>query len=71
MKAFRKKPQISRTEALNRKPIKNTEIQETLLETGEVLLIYSINVRPWATTLMRRLGGSSNQAQNKKLQLGV
>jgi hypothetical protein len=69
MKAFRKKTQISRTEALILKPIKNAEIQETLLETGEVLLIYPIKVRPWATVLMRRLGGSSNQTQTKKLQL--
>jgi hypothetical protein len=69
MKAPEKRPQISRAEALNSKPIKNADIQETYLETGEVLLVYPINIRPWATQLIRRLSGSSNQTQSKRLQL--
>ena len=69
MKALKKKPLISRAEALKSKPIKNSDVQEVHLETGDVLLTYPIRVRPWATALIHRFGGSPNQVRKKKLQL--
>ncbi|MBW1960756.1 MAG: PqqD family protein [Deltaproteobacteria bacterium] len=68
MKAF-KKPQINRQDALNSKPLKNRDVQESLLETGEVLLSYPVRVRPWAASLIKRFGGSPHGTRNKKLQL--
>ena len=69
MKAFKKKPLISRAEALESKPVKNSDIQENHLETGEVLLTYPMRVRPWAAALTRRFTGSAGLVQEKKLQL--
>jgi len=70
MRRFRKKPQITRTDALNCTPIKNAEVVEVVLETGELLLTYPVKARPWAAGLVRRFGvGSSQQAAKKKLQL--
>ncbi len=71
MKRFRKKPQstLSRTDALNCTPIKNAEVDEVVLETGELRLAYPVNVRPWASFLLRRVGGNSVQMSKKKLQL--
>jgi hypothetical protein len=69
MKALKKKPLINRAEALNSKPIKNSDVQEVHLDTGDVLLTYPIRVRPWATALIHRLGGSSSHVRRKKLQL--
>lgn len=71
MKRFRKKPSagLSRTDALNCRPIKNAEIDEVVLETGELLLAYPIKVRPWASTLLRRFGRGGEPTSKKKLQL--
>ena len=71
MKPFRKQPGITRSEALNSKPIKNVEVEEIRLDTGEVLLTYPVKVRPWASALIQRFGGASNRVQKKKLQLDV
>jgi hypothetical protein len=72
MNVFKKKnknPGITRTEALECKPVKNNMIKETRLETGEVLLDYPVVMRPWIENLMRRLGGSLAGQKTKKLQL--
>ena len=72
MKVFkRKKPglTISRTEALNSKPVKNSQVNESRLESGEVLLIYPVTIRPWMAALIRRLGGPAEKIHTKKLQL--
>jgi len=71
MKRSRKKPPsvLSRTDALNCRPIKNEEIDEVVLETGEMLLSYPIKVRPWASVLLRRFGREGGTASKKKLQL--
>ena len=69
MKAFRKKPQISRTEALGSIPIKNTEVEEVFLESEDILLIYPVKVKPWAAALLRKLGKPPEQIGQKKLQL--
>ena len=72
MNVFKNKhkgPGITRTEALESKPVKNNEIIETRLETGEVVLAYPVVMRPWVENLMRRLGGTVAGQKTKKLQL--
>ncbi|MFC1857677.1 PqqD family protein [Thermodesulfobacteriota bacterium] len=70
-KKRKREPQISRTEALDCKPFKSTEVTETRLETGEVLLVYSIRVRPWFAGLVKRFGGPDGQTYTKKIQLDL
>ena len=75
MKVFKKKPvtgHMSRLEALAYKPVKSTQITETRLETGEVVLEYPLAVRPLVAAVARRLGKSQQDlVQIKKLQLDV
>ncbi len=74
MKVFKKKPKnvnIKRTESLDCKPVKNVHVTETLLENGEVLLTYPVMTRPWFANLIRHLGGPSEKAHTKKLQLDI
>ena len=75
MKVFKKKPvtgHMTRLEALAYKPVKSTQITETRLETGEVVLEYPLAVRPLVAAVARRLGKSQQDLlQIKKLQLDV
>lgn len=69
MKASKMKPQISRKEALSSVPIKNTEVEEVLLDSEDIMLIYPVKVKPWAFALLRKLGRPPEQIGQKKLQL--
>ena len=72
MKVFRKKRRerhLSRVAALKSRPAKSLHITESRLETGEVLLEYPLTVRPWLAAVAKRLGGSREIVQIKKLQL--
>jgi hypothetical protein len=72
MRLFKKKPQgpsISRAEALDRIPVKNRQIFEDRLETGEVLISYPVIIRPFFAGLAKRFGGQEVQTRMKKLQL--
>ena len=72
MKVFKKKPKnvnITRTESLECKPVKSVHVSETRLETGDVLLTYPMEMRPWFARLIRRIGGPSGKNYTKKLQL--
>jgi len=72
MRVFKKKPKgpsISRAEALNRIPVKNHQISEDRLETGEVVINYPVTMRPLFAGLIKRFGGPEVQTQMKKLQL--
>ena len=72
MRVFKKKPKgpsISRAEALNRIPIKNRQVSEDRMETGEVVLNYPVTMRPLFAGLIKRFGGPEVQTQTKKLQL--
>ena len=72
MKVFRKKSgasHLSRTEALEYTPVKSSQISEIRLESGEVVIEYPLIVRPWIAAMARRLGGSQDRKQTKKLQL--
>ncbi|MBT8365906.1 MAG: PqqD family protein [Deltaproteobacteria bacterium] len=72
MKVFRKKRReshLSRAAALKSRPAKSLHITESRLETGEILLEYPLTVRPWLAAVAKRLGGSREIVQTKKLQL--
>ena len=72
MKVFRKKRnniQIDRTAALKFTPVKNIQITEERLESGEIIIRYPITMRPWIASLAKRFGGPSDRIQTKPLQL--
>jgi hypothetical protein len=72
MRVFKKKPKgptISRAEALDRIPVKNRQISENRLETGEVVIHYPVTMRSFFAGLAKRFGGQEAQIQIKKLQL--
>ena len=72
MRVFKKKPKdpvISRAVALERIPVKNVQITEDRLESGEVLIGYPVTIRPFLASLVKRFGGPEKQVQTKKLQL--
>jgi hypothetical protein len=72
MRLFSKRPKgptISRAEALDRIPVKNRQISEKRLETGEVIIHYPVTMRPFFAGLAKRFGGQEAQVQTKKLQL--
>ena len=72
MRVFKKKPQgpsINRAEALDRIPVKNLQISEDRLETGEVVINYPVTMRPFFAGLVKRFGGPEVQTQMKKFQL--
>jgi hypothetical protein len=68
-KKHKRKPNLSRTQALDCTPVKNTYVQATRLDTGEVLLTYPAAMRPWIAGLIRRFGRASEGAMTRKLQL--
>lgn len=59
----------SRSEALSYRPIKNSEVLEEKLESGEVLLSYPLILRPGLFKLARRLGLRSGEPFTRRLQL--
>lgn len=62
--------QITRSEAMDCIPVKNPQIDETRLETGELLLAYPAPVRSWFVKTLQRLKGIDDSAVHlKKLQL--
>ena len=72
MRLFKKKPKgptISRSAALDRIPLKNRQISEDRLETGEVVIGYPVTMRPLFAGLAKRFGGQEVQTRMKKLQL--
>jgi len=72
MKVFKKKPvtsRMTRSEALAYKPVKNQDVSETRLDTGEVVIEYPMTVRPLIAAVARRLGKTQDLTQTKKLQL--
>lgn len=72
MKAIKKKSSsqpLTKKKALDFRPIKNPEISEKRLDTGEVMITYFIRVRPWMASLIRRLGKKQDNSFEKKIQL--
>jgi len=72
MKAFNKTPtdgRLTRVTALKCRPVKNVQVDEDRLDSGEVVLSYPTTMRPWFAGLVRRLGGPEAPTRMKKLQL--
>ena len=71
MKWFKSKrrPTISREEALKSVPVKNPHVEESRLESGDLLLVYPHQARPFFAALSERMGASQNRVFEKKLQL--
>ena len=72
MRVFSRKqniPQTTRAESLKCTPVKSIQVKETRLESGEVLLSYPAQLRPWMASLMRTFGGQADKTLIKKLQL--
>ena len=60
---------LSRAEALSYRPVRNPEVRDEVLDTGEVMIIYPVRVRPWFVRMAQRLGWNSDAPIIKKLQL--
>ncbi len=60
---------ISREEALAVVPMKNRDVVETRLESGDVVLEYPVTVRPFIAGIMKRIGRKAPPVQIKRIQL--
>jgi len=72
MTLFRKKSdaiQLGRKAALKFTPVRNLQVTEERLESGEIIVRYPVTMRPWIASLVKRLGGSAGRIQTKPLQL--
>jgi hypothetical protein len=72
MKRFEKDAAVSglsRSEALACTPQKSRQVKETILVDGNVLLDYTVSVRPWFAGLLKRVGIGTDGRIQKKLQL--
>ena len=72
MKLFRKKRRNvygDRTAAFKFIPVKNNQITEERLESGEILIHYPVTLRPWIAGLVKRFSGSQTELRAKPLQL--
>ena len=72
MRLFRKKTKDvygDRTAAFKFIPVKNNQISEERLESGEVLIHYPVTLRPWVAGLVKRFSGSQTELRTKPLQL--
>jgi hypothetical protein len=72
MKVFKKKPQkvsTTRSDALNAKPVKNSQIIENRSSSGEITIHYPVTMRPLIARLAKHLGQPHSTIQTKKLQL--
>ena len=72
MKVFRKKRKNrhgDRAAAFKFIPVKNNQITEERLESGEVLIHYPVTMRPWIAAVVKRFSGSQSELQTKPLQL--
>lgn len=67
----RQAPELTREQALRCTPVKNSEVRETRLESGEVVLHFPAALRPWMAVLARWLGAAGSQPQTGKLQLDL
>ena len=73
MKVFKRRKtaetDAARAASLACRPTKNPEVQESPLDSGELLLTYPVKVRPWFGSLARRLGAPATEVQTRRLQL--
>jgi len=74
MRFIRKKSKglaITRAQALGSTPVKNNDVTETRSESGEVLLTYPVEMRPWIAGMAKWLGRPTDPIQEKKVQLDL
>ena len=72
MKLFKKKSQPegpTRTEALAGIPEPSPSVKWEILENGDILIEYPLQLKPFFIDLTRRFGNKSGQILTKKLQL--
>ena len=72
MNLFRKKRKnvrVDRAEAFKFIPVKNIQITEERLDSGEILIHYPVTLRPWIAGIVKRFSGSNAELQSKPLQL--
>ena len=72
MKVFKRKragAEVTRTEAMHCIPVKNSAVQESCGESGQVLLGYDLEVRPSIGRLIGFFFGSAERIVKRKLQL--
>ena len=72
MNLFRKRKKglrVDRAEALKFIPVKNIQITEEQLDSGEILIHYPVTLRPWIAGIVKRFSGSNAELQSKPLQL--
>jgi hypothetical protein len=72
MRVFKRKSHgvgMTRAEALKFTPVRSTRIQESRLETGEILLTYPVDIKPWVDRIAKRFGKKESKPIEKKLQL--
>jgi hypothetical protein len=62
-------PRPSRSEALACVPVKNRHVSEQRLDSGEVVVLYPVAVRPWMAAAARWLGAGASPPRTAKLQL--
>ncbi len=60
---------VTRAEALNCRPVRNPEIRDEVMESGDVLIVYPVRTKPWFVRLARRMGWDPDKPLMKKLQL--
>jgi hypothetical protein len=60
---------ITRVDAFGYRPVKNIQVREEVLGSGEMLLSYPVTTRPWFARLIQRLGGPEEPVRFRKLQL--
>jgi hypothetical protein len=68
-KSSRNDPSVSRADALNATPVKNIDITETHLESGDVRIEYPARMRPLLAAVVGYFGGRTDRTYVKKLQL--
>jgi hypothetical protein len=59
----------TRREALACIPVKNRHVSEQRLESGDLVVLYPVTVRPWMATLAGWLGAGASPPRTAKLQL--
>ncbi len=60
---------MTRAEALKFAPVRSTRIQESHLESGEIILSYPVDIKPWVDRIAKRFGVKESKPIEKKLQL--
>jgi hypothetical protein len=62
---------LSRTDALCCIPIRNPQVVENRLDSGEMLLSYPDTLKPWFAGILKRIKKESELRRMRKLQLDI